>query len=627
MVGATLGGFEILEEIGRGGMGIVYKARQTSLNRAVALKVLPPELAHSPTAAERFSHEAHNMARLSHPNIVKVYEVGEQDGIHYFAMEYVEGKGTLRDVIEREGPMSSERAAEIGAQVADGLGYAHSQGVIHRDVKPANIMIDQHGQAVVTDFGIAKVDEVSGLTATGVTIGAPEYMSPEQVKGNPIDGRSDIYSLGVTLYEMVSGRVPFVATTPIALAMKHVNEFPHDPRELRPECPEWLASIILRALAKEPAERFGTAQEMAAALRAAKPVTAPTMQVPVGGYPHAAAHPPVAGVPALTVPPRPDRKWAIAAVASAIVIVGALMAIVWLVQSPVSKPPEPPPPPAPEGGSSPPAVATAMVRDMTGLEATDAARRLKSAGNFAVSFDPPEYSDIHAEGAVISQRPPAGVQLRRGNTVRLVKSLGPEPRASSPTSSNIIVDRFDSTPIRSDWRIQQGVKTLTVRPQGGALVIEGVTSGARWNRETGLEMGPFAASTCEVEVRFRDESADILRTVGLALLDDNHPNFPDRFAVEYAADESSAYRMARTVAKKWKSWRGLGLFGDEHRSYHTLRVRYDAGNGSGTGWVDGMLVGSKDIRLSSIKARMYVSTATDGVKIEVYFDDFRLRLH
>ena len=267
MIGATLGGFQILHEIGRGGMAVVYRARQIALNRDVAVKVLPPELArHNPALSERFLHEAGSMARLSHPNIADVIDYGEQDGVQWFAMKLVEGEA-LDSLLARVGRLSPEQAAEIAAQVADALQHAHERGVIHRDVKPGNILIDQSGKTVVTDFGIAKAADVGHLTVTGASIGTPEYMSPEQAKGEPIDGRSDIYSLGAVLYAMICGEAPFTATTPVAVAMKHVNEPPRDPRELAPGCPEPVAGTIARALAKHPAYRFSTAQEMAAALR------------------------------------------------------------------------------------------------------------------------------------------------------------------------------------------------------------------------------------------------------------------------------------------------------------------------------------------------------------------------
>ncbi len=263
--GEVLGDFEVIEEVGRGGKGVVYRARQVSLGREVAIKVLPSEMARDGQTAARFQAEARRMAQLQHPGIAQVYTVGEYEGEHYFAMQYLPG-GSLQERLAR-GSLPVPEAVEIAIQVAEALDYAHSRGIIHRDIKPANIMFDGEGRAVVTDFGIAKAADGTMMTATGIALGTPAYMSPEQVKGNPIDGRADLYSLGVVLYEMVCGRPPFVGENALSVAMRHVSEPPMPPRAMCAELPEWLQSIILKALAKEPADRFGSAGEMAAALR------------------------------------------------------------------------------------------------------------------------------------------------------------------------------------------------------------------------------------------------------------------------------------------------------------------------------------------------------------------------
>jgi len=260
-----MGDFELREEVGRGGMGVVYRAWERSLGREVAVKRLPPDLARQRNVAERFRAEAQRMARLAHPYIAKVYAVGEEAGAQFFAMEYLSG-GSLEQRLQY-GPLTVDEAAAIAIYVAEALDYAHQTGIVHRDIKPANIMFDGTGRVVVTDFGIAKAADDVHLTATGTALGTPEYMAPEQARGNPIDGRADIYALGVVLYEMVCGRPPFVADTPIATAMKHLTEAPPSPRAFQPNVPEWLEAIIGKALAKDPTHRFATAGEMAAALR------------------------------------------------------------------------------------------------------------------------------------------------------------------------------------------------------------------------------------------------------------------------------------------------------------------------------------------------------------------------
>ncbi|MCE5237177.1 protein kinase [bacterium] len=266
MLGEAIGGFRIIRELGRGGMGIVYEAEQRSPRRHVALKVLPPELAHNSGVAARFREEANRMAQLDgHPNIATVYAAGEEDGTAYFAMQVLTG-GDLEQRMHREGRLEQKEAAEIAANVADALDHAHRQGIIHRDIKPANIMFNAQGEPVVTDFGIAKAADEVRMTLTGMSVCTPEYASPEQVKGNPVDGRSDLYSLGVVLYRMVCGRPLFDCANPMTWALKHISEAPQPPGVWCPQLNAQLQAIILKCLQKEPSDRFANGAEMARAL-------------------------------------------------------------------------------------------------------------------------------------------------------------------------------------------------------------------------------------------------------------------------------------------------------------------------------------------------------------------------
>ena len=245
-------------EIGRGGMAVVYRATDLRLNRRVAIKVLPPELAFNADVRERFLREAQTAAQLSHPSIVPIYTVDEREGIVYFVMALVDGE-SLAERLVREPRLPISEARRLLSGVADALAYAHSQGVVHRDVKPDNIMLQRAtGRPLVTDFGIARAAQGdTRLTVTGVAIGTPAYMSPEQAIGErDLDGRSDIYSLGVIGYQLLAGETPFKASNTPAMLVKHVSETPRPLAMLRPDVPSGLAHAIGRALAKKPDERW-----------------------------------------------------------------------------------------------------------------------------------------------------------------------------------------------------------------------------------------------------------------------------------------------------------------------------------------------------------------------------------
>jgi eukaryotic-like serine/threonine-protein kinase len=258
--------YELNHLIARGGMAEVYRARDRLLDRPVALKVLFPELSVDRSFVERFRREAQAAANLSHPNIVPVFDWGEDGGTYFIVMEFIDGR-PLSSILKTAGPLSAERTADVGAHVAAALGYAHKHGVIHRDVKPGNVLITDEGQVKVTDFGIARaINTEESLTQTGAVMGTATYFSPEQAEGIGVDARSDLYSLGVVLFEMVTGRPPFLGDTPVAVASKHVRDHPPAPRELNPSIPPTFEAIILKAMAKDPAHRYATAEELRADL-------------------------------------------------------------------------------------------------------------------------------------------------------------------------------------------------------------------------------------------------------------------------------------------------------------------------------------------------------------------------
>jgi serine/threonine protein kinase len=267
LVGQTLGQYRLVERIGRGGMATVYKAYQPSLDRYVAVKVLPTYLAHDPDFATRFRREARAIAKLNHPRILPVHDFGQEGELSYIVMRYVEG-GTLKKILGQ--PLALDRVMDIIVQVGDALDYAHQQGIIHRDVKPANVLLDRGKWALLSDFGLAKMAAASvQLTKSGVGLGTPAYMSPEQAQGKPVDAQSDIYSLGIMLFEMLTGQVPFEADTPLAVLIKHLTAPLPLPRQVNPDIPEPVERVILKAVAKVPEDRFQRVSEMVEALKRA----------------------------------------------------------------------------------------------------------------------------------------------------------------------------------------------------------------------------------------------------------------------------------------------------------------------------------------------------------------------
>lgn len=262
LVGRVIGNrYEIIEKIGEGGMATVYKAKCNILKRYVAVKVLRDEFTTDEEFIKRFNTEAQSAASLTHPNIVSIYDVGHEENIYYIVMELVQGK-TLKDIINEDGTLPWKWALNVSIQVASALEMAHRNSIVHRDIKPHNIIITEDGIAKVTDFGIAKAVSNSTITAFGTTIGSVHYFSPEHARGGYTDAKSDLYSLGVVMYEMVTGKVPFDADTPVSVALKHMQEDPVPPIELNPHLPEAVNKIILKALKKDPMLRYQTATEL-----------------------------------------------------------------------------------------------------------------------------------------------------------------------------------------------------------------------------------------------------------------------------------------------------------------------------------------------------------------------------
>jgi beta-lactam-binding protein with PASTA domain len=397
------GRYRIIRRIGAGGMAEVWCAQDAQLDRKVALKILQPRFAQDHEFVERFRREASSAAGLQHPNVVAVFDRGEYDGTYYIAMEYVEG-ASLRDLVNQG--MSVEAAVGVTRQILAAARFAHSNGVIHRDLKPGNVLVDRQGRATVADFGIAKAG-VSEITQTGSVMGTAQYLSPEQAQGLEVTAASDLYSVGVILYEALTGHVPFEADSAVAVALKQVSEVPRPPSELNPKVPRALDAVVLKALAKDPANRFASADEFEAALDAAEanPAVAP-FETAVSGLPPVVPPPGEAAQAATPpqAPPEPPpeeegrRRWRW-------VILGVLaLALVALAVWALTRP----------GHTAVPSV---IGKDVDAATAT-----LEDAG-FDVDTD--EGPSPARAGTVVEQDPPAGEEAEDGSTVTLSVSTGP----------------------------------------------------------------------------------------------------------------------------------------------------------------------------------------------------------
>ncbi|HWQ76372.1 MAG TPA: protein kinase [Syntrophomonas sp.] len=400
----VLGGrYELLEIIGEGGMARVYKAHCRILDRIVAVKILKEEFSRDKSFVEKFKVEALSAARINHPNIVNIYDVGQEGDTHYIVMELVEGR-TLKEIISNEAPLTVERAVDIAIMICDGVHHAHEKGIIHRDIKPHNILVTEHGLVKVADFGIARA--ISNATITygnNNIVGSVHYISPEQAKGEPVSRTTDIYSIGCVLYEMLTGKAPFMADSAITVALKHIHDDIPPMRKLNPAVPVALENIVIQAMQKDPRQRFASAQEMRNALLNIN------MQA-TEDYKHRRRN--ESGVPmtfegdeALT---KKKKKKKLSPIGIAIIVIAVIGLLSGILLS--------------GGGLFGKEV---VVPDVTGMEFNQADKELDKVG-LVMEVSGREYSKEFEKDQVISQNPVKDRKVKKGRTVEVVVSKGTE---------------------------------------------------------------------------------------------------------------------------------------------------------------------------------------------------------
>lgn len=468
MIGKTLNNrYKLVSLIGEGGMARVYEAEDLLLGRKVAIKVLREQFASDPGFLARFQREAKAAAGLSHPNIVGIYDVGSEGSIQYIVMELVRGL-TLKELVQQDGPLSSARIIDLGRQICDALEYAHEQGLVHRDVKNHNILMGRDGRAKIADFGIATALGESSLTQSGFIVGSAQYLSPEQAKGQPATPLSDLYSAGVVLYEMATGRLPFEGETPVAVALKQVQEKPVPPRQMNPRIPESLQGVILRAMSKDPTARFPSGKAMAAALvacarasleaTAAQPIPVPMPQARATSTSGRAARPAVKAMPPQPAGTRRSGSMVplIATLIVFLLIVTSIPVAIFAYSNgsfgrlfPAAAAPAPTAAGSPQATTVPTApaspspapttVATVRATQLVGKSFTEARQQAQGDGLDAVIVDQ-VYNSQYPVNYVISQKPQAGTSAEKGTRIEVTVSLGSEmvvvPKVVGDTAPN-----------------------------------------------------------------------------------------------------------------------------------------------------------------------------------------------
>jgi serine/threonine-protein kinase len=478
--------YRVLNRIGSGGMADVYCAEDTQLGRRVAIKLLYSRFAEDDEFVQRFRREASSAAGLQHPNVVQVYDRGEWDGTYYIAMEFLEGR-SLKQIVREEGPLDPDRAIDIVTQVLRAERFAHKRGIVHRDIKPHNVIVDDEGRAKVTDFGIARAG-ASDMTETGSILGTAQYLSPEQAQGHAVSARSDLYSTGIVLYECLTGRVPFDGESPVTIALKQVSEEPIPPSELNPAVSPALEDVVLHAMAKDPAWRFADADEFIAALDAARsaPATGPHARVGTGSYP-----PVTYGPQALEQADRRNLRWLLWLLLALVLVGGGVAAYLLL---------------RPE---------KATVPSVVGQRSETAAKNVQDAG-FEVHIQLVNSDDV-AKDRVVAQKPSANDEADKGSTVTLLVSSGPGETA--------VPDVVGLTQKSAEGRLKNAGFNSKVRTETSDTVEKGRVIDSTPAQGTQLERGqtvtlvvssgPQKVAVPDLVGKDRDDATNELTTAGL----------------------------------------------------------------------------------------------------------------
>jgi len=490
------GRYEILEPVGQGGMATVFRARRLVDGSVVAVKVLHEHYAHDREFVERFQREARAASALHHPHIVPVLDSGTDGRVHYIVMEFVEGTD-LKRLLRRVGRLDPQQAARIAAETCAALAYAHDLGIVHRDIKPQNILLTPEGAVKVTDFGIARAADSATITETGTVLGSVHYLSPEQAKGEPVGPATDLYSLGVVLYELLTGRLPFEGESPIAVALRHIHDSPPPPRRFRPDLPPRLEGIILRALAKSPQHRYRSAREMQEDLEGRADhwrdlptaVISPdvrTVQMPAGGPSQRR--------------PRRSLNPVVAALVLLLFAAGALVAG-WRVIS---------------GYLS---VAEVGVPDLRGKPFTQAQEELERLG-LSIAVLRREYSDRYPMNAVVDQDPPPGQRVRTGRVVQVVLSQGRQ-LVEVPDVAHRPLEEARLLIAQARLRLGSVLEDYDDRIPKGVVVSQDPPAGSQVRRWSPVNLvvskGPELMPVPNLVGLTLEEARGVLHRVGIAL--------------------------------------------------------------------------------------------------------------